>query len=56
MEKTNNKNLFNVIKFTASNGIEVEMVFSNENCDKTVENVKNSILTIYEKRIRRDKK
>ena len=44
------------IKFTASDGNEVELIFSNENCDKTVENVKSSILALYEKRIRRDKK
>lgn len=54
-EKYVNQNT-KTIKFTASNGIEVELVFKNENCDKTLENVKDSILALYEKRIRRDKK
>ena len=50
MENTTN----NTVKFTASDGKEVTMVFSNENCDKIVEHVKNSILNLYEKRIRNE--
>lgn len=50
MENTSN----NAVKFTATNGKEVTMVFSNENCNKTVEHIKNSILNLYEKRTRRE--
>ncbi len=56
MEEKNVNQITKTIKFIASDGNEVEMVFSNENCDKAVENVKDSILALYEKRIRRDKK